>query len=248
MSKQKKILIFTATYNEISNISKLINNIFSCKVKVDILIVDDNSPDGTGRKISLLQKKNKRLFLISRKKKLGLDSAHKLAYDYAKKNGYEYLITMDADLSHDPKEIKNFINNLNDNHFVIGSRYIAGGKCLMRGRRLLISKHGNRFIKKLLRINISEFTTSYRGFNLKKLGKFNLKKVRTKGYSFFMGTVYEIYKRNYKIKEIPIIFRDRKKGYSKIPRLEIFRTLKNLLFISIKERFFINGALTKNRT
>ena len=105
-----------------------------------------------------------------------------------------------------------------------------------------------KFIKKILKVNLTEFTTSYRGFNLKRLGKFNLKEVKTKGYSFFMGTVYEIYKRKYKIKEIPIIFRDRKKGYSKIPKLEIFRTLKNLILLSIKDRIFNYGAPTKNRT
>ena len=89
-------------------------------------------------------------------------------------------------------------------------------------------------MKYLLRIKCNEFTTSYRGFNIKKLHNFNLDIVKTKGYSFFMGTIYEIAKRKYIIKEIPIIFKDRIKGYSKIPRLEIFRTLKNLFILSIR--------------
>ena len=231
---QKKILVFTATYNEVSNITKLISRIKKHTSKVDILIIDDNSPDGTGRKVLKLKNKDKRLFLVSRKKKLGLDSAHKLAYDFAKKKKYDYLITMDADLSHDPKEIKKFIYYLNNFPFVIGSRYVPGGKCLMKGRRLLISRYGNQLIKKLLKINSNEYTNAYRGFNLKKLKNFHLDIVKTKGYSFFMGTLYEIKKRNFMIKEIPIIFKDRKEGYSKIPKLEVFRTLKNLLILSLK--------------
>ncbi len=234
MSLKKKILVFTATYNEISNISKLIFKIKKYNQKLDILILDDNSPDGTGKKVLELKTKYKKLFFISRKKKLGLDSAHKIGYEFAKKNNYDYLITMDADLSHDPKEIKNFIINLNEYPFIIGSRYSKGGKCLMKGKRLFISKYGNFIIRKILGINLNEFTTSYRGFNLKKLKNFHLNCVKTKGYSFFMGTVFEIHKRNFNIKEIPIIFKDRAKGKSKIPKLEIFRTLKNLMILTFR--------------
>ena len=234
MNKLKKTLVFTATYNEAENIEKLISSIKKQPFNLDILIVDDNSPDGTKNIIISLQKKFKNLFLIQRESKLGLDSAHKIAYNYAKSNQYDFLITMDADLSHDPDEIKNFLINLESYAFVIGSRYIEGGKCLMKKKRLLISKFGNLLMKYLLRIKCNEFTTSYRGFNIKKLQNFNLDMVKTKGYSFFMGTIYEVAKQKYIIKEIPIIFKDRIKGYSKIPRLEISRTLKNLFILSIR--------------
>ena len=234
MPQQKKVLIFTATYNEVNNIRELIVKIKKFAPKAHILIIDDNSPDGTGKEVLKLKKKIKKLNLISRKEKSGLDSAHKLAYDFAKKGKYEFLITMDADLSHDPKEIKNFLNKLKKFPFVIGSRYIKGGKCLMKGRRLLISRYGNKMIKKVLNINSNEYTNAYRGFNLKKLKNFHLNVVKTKGYSFFMGTLYEMKKRNFVIKELPIVFRDRKDGYSKIPKLEIFRTLKNLIILSLK--------------
>tara|TARA_B110001452_G_scaffold191227_1_gene161375 strand:- start:6 stop:725 length:720 start_codon:yes stop_codon:yes gene_type:complete len=237
MSKPKKILVFTATYNESENIEELVKAIKSRDCNPDLLIIDDNSPDNTSEKILKLQMEYKNLFLIKRNGKLGLDSAHKEGYQYALKNNYDYLITMDADLSHDPNEIENFINNLENYEFVIGSRYMEGGKCLMKKRRLFMSKYGNLLIKFILKINCSEYTSSYRGFNLKKLNDFNLDLVKTKGYSFFMGTIFEIDKRKYAIKQIPITFADRAKGYSKIPRLEIFRTLKNLLIISIKKLF-----------
>ena len=237
MNISKRILIFTATYNESENIEKLIRSIKKQPFNLDILIIDDNSPDGTKNIITSLQKNYTNLFLINRKYKLGLDTAHKIAYNYAISNKYDFLITMDADLSHDPNEIKFFLTELESYPFVIGSRYMKGGKCLMKNNRLIMSKYGNLLMKYLLRIDCNEFTTSYRGFNIEKLKNFNLNMVKTKGYSFFMGTIYEIVKKNYTVKEIPIIFKDRSKGYSKIPRLEIFRTLKNLFILSIKNLF-----------
>ena len=237
MSDEKKILVFTATFNEKLNINKLVNSIFINCPNAHILVIDDNSPDKTADVILDLKKSFKNLFLIKRETKLGLDTAHKMAYNFALKNNYDYLITMDADFSHDPKEIKNFLKKLELFPFVLGSRYIDEGKCLMKGRRLIFSKYGNLIIKFFLGIKCSEFTTSYRGFNLNKLDSFNLDFVKTKGYSFFMGTIYEIWKRKIAIKEIPIIFVDRTYGESKISKMEIFRTLKNLTLLFFDKLF-----------
>ena len=235
MIDEKEILIFTACYNEAENIEKLIKGIKKCLPTSSILIIDDNSPDKTQQKIIELKKEINQLNLIVREKKMGLDTAHKLAYEFAVKQKFNYLITMDADLSHDPNELMNFIRNLEKNSFVIGSRYIRGGKCLMKGSRLLMSKLGNIVIKFFSRIDCNEFTTSYRGFNINKLKGFHLNHVKESGYSFFMGTIFEINKRNFNIKEIPITFADREKGISKIPKLEILRTLINLLFYVLKK-------------
>ena len=233
MTIDKKILVFTATYNESENISELISLIMEQNFKPDLLIIDDNSPDGTYNKVHQMQKKFKNLFLIKRNGKLGLDTAHKEGYDFAKKNNYDYFITMDADFSHDPSELPNFVKNLNNFPIILGSRYVTGGNCLMSGRRLIISKYGNKFMKFIFKFDCNEFTTSYRGFNLNKLNSFHLNLIKTKGYSFFMGTIYEIFKKGFKVKEIPITFKDRSKGYSKIPRIEILRTLKNIFFLKL---------------
>ncbi len=226
-----KNLIFTATYDEKDNIRELIEKINKYGLNSDILIIDDNSPDGTGRILDELKKENSNLKFLIRESKLGLDTAHKYAYDYALKNGYEKLITMDADLSHDPEEIPKFINLLDKHEFVIGSRYAKGGKCEMPLPRLFLSIIGNKIIKFILKINCNEFTTSYRGFNLSQLNKFHLKEVKSKGYSFFMESLYQLNKNNYKILEVPIHFKNRTAGKSKIPKIEIFRTLKNLLLL-----------------
>tara|TARA_B100000749_G_C18384263_1_gene447400 strand:+ start:180 stop:875 length:696 start_codon:yes stop_codon:yes gene_type:complete len=229
-----KTLVFTATYNEVQNIKKLISLIYKNFPKADILVIDDNSPDLTYKLLKKLKKKYKNLKIKLRDKKYGLDSAHKFAYDFAKKNGYVKLITMDADLSHNPIEIKKIVRLLDKSEFVIGSRYIKGGKCEMGFLRYLISVIGNKFIKFFLGIKCNEFTTSYRGFNLIKLKNFSLKKIKSKGYSFFMETVYLINKKNFKIIEIPIKFKNRIYGKSKIPKIEILRTFFNAIRLKSK--------------
>ena len=231
---EERVLVFTACYNEKQNIEKLIQEIKSNLPNCNILIIDDNSPDQTKNVVKTLQNKISNIELIVREKKLGLDTAHKLAYDYAIKNKFDYLITMDADLSHNPSELKNFVTYLREYPFVIGSRYITGGKCLMKGSRLFMSKLGNLVIKFFSRIKSNEFTTSYRGFNIKKLNGFHLNNVNEKGYSFFMGTLFEINKYKFPIKEIPITFFDREKGVSKIPKFEIIRTLISLFKYVLK--------------
>ena len=229
-----KILIITPTYNEKKNIKSFIETVFKYNPKAHLLIIDDNSPDKTYELVEDLGKKINNIFLIKRSHKLGLDTAHKEAYEFALANKYDYLITMDADLSHDPKEISNFVKYLENHEFVIGSRYIEGGECLMSKKRLTISKYGNLFIKLILNLNCNEFTTSYRGFNLLKLKNFHLNLIREKGYSFFMGTVHHICSKKFTYIEIPIIFKDRQKGVSKIPKIEIFRTLINLFKLKLK--------------
>ena len=230
-----KTLIFTATYNEVENIAKFLNEVSELNDQIDILIIDDNSPDGTGETLLKLEKKINNLKIIIREKKLGLDTAHKLAFNYAKKNGYKKFVTLDADLSHDPKEIPNMINLLDKNDFVIGSRYMIGGKCEMSWSRKFLSITGNKIIKNFFNIKCNEFTTSFRGFNLEKLTNFSFDEIKSMGYSFFMETIFRLNKKNYKIVEIPIHFKDRTKGKSKIPKLEILRTLKNLFLLKFVE-------------
>ncbi len=231
--EKKKNLVFTATYNEAENIKNFLDIVLKFE-DLDVLIVDDNSPDKTYEIIEEFKKNYNNLILIKRDGKLGLDTAHKLGFNFAKENNYEKLITLDADLSHDPTKIKDFIDELDIHSFVIGSRYIYGGKNKMKLSRLALSYLGNKLIKYVLRIKSDEFTTSFRGFNLKKLKNFDINNVQSKGYSFFMETIYWINVSGYEIKQIPIIFVDRDKGKSKISKIESFRTIKNLFLLLTK--------------
>ena len=237
---KNKILIATATYNESDNISKLIQKIIKVKLDLHILVIDDNSPDKTYLILKKFKKKIPKKFnFILRKEKLGLDTAHKEIYRFANKKKYDFLITLDADLSHNPSRITAIVKALHDHDFVIGSRYVKGGKCKMKKNRLLLSKYGNLFKKLILNSKINEHTTSFRGFNLNKLNKkkFNFNLIKSKGYSFFMETIYHLRKCNCSIKEIPIVFKDRENGVSKIPKFELFRTLSNLFYLKIYDIF-----------
>ena len=229
---KNKTLVFTATYNEAENIEKFLSSTLIIE-NIDVLIIDDNSPDGTANIIESFKEKYKNLFFIKRHGKLGLDTAHKEGFNYARSRNYQNLITLDADLSHSPSEISIFIEKLETSPFVIGSRYVLGGKNEMKLFRFLMSFLGNSLIKLVFNIKCSEYTTSFRGFNFNLLKNFDINNVKSKGYSFFMETVYQINKSGNSIKEIPIIFKDRKRGISKIPKIETLRTLKNLFLLKI---------------
>jgi len=225
---KSKILIFSATYNESKNITLFLKSIDELNLNADLLIVDDNSPDGTWQIIQDYSKNKKNIHLVIRDKKRGLDTAHKMAYEYSINNNYEFLITLDADLTHDPKKIPEFIYELEKNPFVLGSRFVKGGSLDTKGWRLALSHFGNKFCKIIFNIDCNEYTTAFRGYNLKKLKDFDLRNIKSKGYSFFMETIYLINKRNIPIKEIPFNARQRHGGKSKIERIEIFRTLINV--------------------
>ena len=231
----KRLLIFAATYNEAKNIGLFIEKILKLNINLDLLIIDDNSPDKTWEIVNDYKKNNENIILIKRETKQGLDTAHKLAFNYAREHKYDYFISLDADLSHDPTKIPNFLDELENQSFVIGSRYIRDGKNEMKLRRYFLSAFGNKIIKFVLGINCNEFTSSYRAFNLNKLKNFDINKVSSKGYSFFMETIYLLNVTGNSIKQIPIRFKDRAKGESKIPKVEIFRTLKNLFLLKIKK-------------
>ena len=203
---EKKILIFAATYNEAENIKNFIEKILELNINLDLLIIDDNSPDKTWEIVNNYKKNNKNIVLIKRKDKEGLDTAHKLAFNYAKEHNYNYLVTLDADLSHDPTKIPNFLNELKDQPFVIGSRYIKDGKNEMKLKRYILSVVGNKIIKFVLGINCDDFTSAYRGFNLNMLKNFDINDVSSKGYSFFMETIFRLSEKNIKIFEVPICF------------------------------------------
>ena len=232
------LTILLPTYNEaltIQNMLEAIRTNIPDETMYEIIIVDDDSPDGTNEIANSYFEKLENIIKHNvhvRKNKRGLSSA---VIDGMKIASGKYVLVMDSDFSHPPEMIRKMYSKItsDDLDIVIGSRYVLGGKCLMKGKRLIFSKYGNLLIKHVLKINCNEFTTSYRGFNLKKLNSFHLNLVTTKGYSFFMGTVNEISKKNFNIKEIPIIFKDRSRGYSKIPKIEILRTLKNLFLLKV---------------
>ena len=230
---KKKLLVFTATYNEKDNIEQLIGSIHSALEYADLVVIDDNSPDGTGKLLDLLAQKKKYLKVLHRPGKLGLGTAHQLAMLYAIKNNYDHLVTMDADHSHDPADLPNLVKPLDQFDFVIGSRYMPGGKCDYEGYRKIISTTANLLARILLNIKLHEFTTSFRAINVANLVKINFIKIQNHGYSFFMESLYRFHQTGFRMTEIPITFKDRNSGVSKIPRFEIFRGVLKLMQLTI---------------
>ena len=236
----KKILICSPTYNESENITELCKRIFKIKKKVDLLIIDDNSPDGTSDIVKKIKKKNRNLILIKRKSKLGIGSAFRAGIKFAVENKYNILVTLDADLSHQPEEIPKLLLKLKENDFVIGSRYITGGKSNYTGYRSVISRTANIACRTLLNINLHEFTTSFRAYNYKCLKILHSLPVLSEGYSSFMETVFYISKNNLQYAEVPIVFKDRYKGKSKIPKLQIIYGGLKLIELFLKRLIIRN--------
>ena len=217
----KKILICCPTYNESDNIEILCKKIFKINNNFHLLIIDDNSPDGTYKIVEKLKLKYKNLYLLKRKKKLGLGSAIREGMNYALKKKYNALITLDADLSHNPEDIPLFIKNLRSYDFITGSRYVKGGKSDYDGYRDMVSRVANKLCKILLNMPYNEYTTSFRVYNYKCLKILNEASLKSNGYSSQIEFLFYIYKAGLKCCEVPISFRHRYKGNSKIPRLQV---------------------------
>ncbi len=238
---KNKILIFIATYNEFTNIPDLFSEIINLSQDYDVLIIDDNSTDGTKEKLVKIASDNHCLTVIHRPNKMGVGSAHRAAMIYALKNQYEKLVTMDADFSHSPSTIPRMLEKLKTSDFVIGSRYMEGGESDYSGYRKWISIVANQVARLILSIKIHECTTSFRAFHVALFKSLNLSQLKSNGYSFFLECVNEINCMNMEMAEVPIHFKDRFQGDSKIPKTEIFRSMYKLtkLFIS---RFYKNNT------
>ena len=237
MSDEKdyqKTLIFTTTYNEAGNISDLLDSIAEAAPQADILVVDDSSPDGTSDIIESLKKNYPQLSSKKRPRKLGIGSAHKYALIYAMKNGYDRLLTMDADFSHNPRSIPDLLSASGENVFVTGSRYCEGGKCDYTGYRDYVSRLGNFVARNLLNLNIWELTTFFRVFDVETIRRLPLRRIASDGYSYGVYLVYYLRKTGVNLREVPIHFIDRQHGLSKIPRLQIITSAFDLFTLSAK--------------
>ena len=236
MKNIEKVLISLSTYKEAENIENLIKKIREYDNFSKILIINDFSDDKTKELIKNINDKN--LDFIERPKKLGLGTAHKLSIFYAIKYNYNYLLTMDADFSHDPSYIPKLLERAGPNNFIIGSRFCEGAKSDYRGIRKIISICGNYSAKKLLNIKLNEITTYFRVYSVSLLKKLPFNELNSQGYSLGVKLVWLMKKLNSELIEIPIYFKDRNKGKSKIPRMQIFVSFFDLLFIFLKNIFF----------
>jgi len=212
-------LVIIPTYNEIHNIKRLLPDILSSFPAIDVLIVDDNSPDGTADWVKEAAKSVPRIKIIERPGKMGLGTAYVAGFRYMLENEYDYAIQMDADFSHDPQEIETFLETIKDYDLVIGSRYIYGVRVINWPiRRLLLSYFANLYSRFITGMPIKDGTGGFKCFRRQVLQAINLDKIHSNGYSFQIEMNYKAYKLGFKIREVPITFVDRVEGTSKMSK------------------------------
>ncbi len=212
-----KSLVIIPTYNEKENISQIIPAIRGTGVDVDILVVDDNSPDGTGNIVLELQKQDSRLHLLSRKGKEGLGKAYLAGFQWGLQNSYQVLVEMDADFSHRPVDLASILEKMNTADFVVGSRYIEGGGTVNWGwMRRLISRGGGLYSRLILGFPLNDWTGGFNAWRAETLKKIKLETVESNGYSFQIELKYKALKAGCRGVESPILFEDRRVGHSKM--------------------------------
>ena len=218
-----KSIVIIPTYNEKENISNLIKDILKVK-DIEILVVDDNSPDKTWNIVKNIAKKNKRVHLLLRTKNKGRGLAGVAGFKYAVKNNYDFILEMDADFSHNPKYIPDFLEKIKECDVVLGSRTIKGGKDFGRPMlRKLITRLANLYIRLILGIKVKDCNSGYRCFRKKVLESVNLDKIISKGPSIVQELLYKAHLKKFKIKEIPITFIERKIGSSKLGLKQLWK-------------------------
>jgi dolichol-phosphate mannosyltransferase len=215
----KQSLIIIPTYNEADNVSKIIPEVLAQDEGFNVLIVDDNSPDGTARSIKEMQKTNSHIHLIERPSKQGLGTAYVAGFKYALIHGFDFVFEMDADFSHDPKSLLKLLTKAEEYDLVIGSRYISGVNVVnWPMRRLILSYSANLYTRIITGLPVKDATAGFKCYRRAVLESFNLDSIKSNGYSFQIETNYLAWKHGFRICEVPIVFTDRREGISKMSK------------------------------
>lgn len=210
-------LVVIPTYNERENIERLLEEILSLPVEFDVLVVDDSSPDGTWRVVEKIIEAEKRVNLIIRAGKQGLGRAYQEGFSWGLREGYRFIFEMDADFSHAPKDLIRLKEAAKLSPVVIGSRYVKGGR--VEGwskKREILSRLGNLYVKILLNLPVRDATGGFRCYHRRVLEKIPLEKLSGKGFSFQIEMTFWAHRLGFEIKEVPITFREREAGESKM--------------------------------
>lgn len=236
-----KALVVIPTYNELENIERLLLNIISLQYEFDVLIVDDNSPDGTADLVKSLMKQFPELFfLLERPGKLGLGSAYIAGFKWALERDYSYIFEMDADYSHNPNDLVRLLNTCQIDGFdmAIGSRYVTGVNVVnWPMSRVLMSWLASRYVRLVTGMKIYDTTAGFICYRREILEKINLDKIKFVGYAFQIEMKYKAYLSRFKIKEVPVIFTDRTKGESKMSSGIISEAIFGVITMRLKSLF-----------
>lgn len=224
------VLIIIPTYNESENLPLLLEAIFELQPEVHVLVVDDNSPDGTGELADRLSAEDDRVHVLHREGKLGLGTAYIAGFRWALERDYQRVFEMDADFSHQPKYLQDFLNASEEADLVLGCRYIQGGGTEGWGAlRQMISRGGNLYARAVLWLPFRDLTGGFKCFRREVLEAIDLDTIRSTGYAFQIELSYRAHKRGFKIAEVPIIFPDRTRGESKMSGSIVHEAMLNVI-------------------
>ncbi|WP_289022520.1 polyprenol monophosphomannose synthase [uncultured Salegentibacter sp.] len=236
-----KGIVIIPTYNEIENIERLVRNVFSQQKEFHILVVDDNSPDGTATRVRTLQAEfHDSLFLEERVGKLGLGTAYIHGFKWALQRGYEYVFEMDADFSHNPNDLVRLFNTCkrNDADVAIGSRYVTGVNVInWPMSRVLLSWLASKYVRFITGMNIHDTTAGFICYKRKVLETIDLDSIQFVGYAFQIEMKFKAYLLKYKLEEVPVIFTDRTQGTSKMSGSIISEAIFGVIIMKIKSLF-----------
>jgi dolichol-phosphate mannosyltransferase len=215
----KQCLIIIPTYNEADNVSKIIPEVLAQDEGFHVLIVDDNSPDGTAMLVKNMQKTQSRIHLIERPSKLGLGTAYVAGFKYALTHGFDVVFEMDADFSHDPKMLVKLLEKIEEYDLIIGSRYISGVNVVNWPlRRLILSYSANLYTRIITGLPVKDATAGFKCYRRAVLETFDLDSIKSNGYSFQIETNFLAWKHGFRLYEVPIVFTDRREGVSKMSK------------------------------
>ncbi len=238
MSHSKRALIIFPTYNEKDNIEKIVHAVLPLDARINVLIVDDSSPDGTGEIADKLAAAEEKVNVLHRANKEGLGKAYIAGFKWAIEHEYDYIFEMDADFSHGPEYIRDFLREIQTYDLVLGSRYISGVNVInWPMSRLLLSYFANMYTRIVTGLPIKDATGGYKCFRREVLEAINLDDVKASGYSFQIEMTMRAWKKGFKIKEIPIIFMDRVAGTSKMSKKIMREAIWMVWMLRLKSMF-----------
>ncbi len=221
-----KVLVVIPTYNEAENIPRLIPAVLKQATNIDILIVDDGSPDGTAAIVKEIMATNPRVQIIERAGKQGLGTAYVLGFKYAIEHGYDFVFEMDADFSHNPNEIPVFLATIKNYDLVIGSRYVNGVRVLnWPMNRLLLSYSANVYTQIITGLPVHDATGGFKCYRIAALKTIDLDHIRSNGYAFQIEMSFKVWKKGFRLVEIPIVFADRRLGVSKMSKNIVYEAV-----------------------
>jgi len=214
-----KTLVIIPTYNEIENIEHILEQVLAKSETIEVLVIDDNSPDGTALRVKFMQSSEPRIHLLERPGKMGLGSAYVTGFKYALEQSYDYIMEMDADFSHNPEDIPRLLDTAKKYDLVIGSRYCDGVNIIHWPiKRLLISYFASKYVRTITRMPVKDPTSGFKCFRRKVLESIDLDKILSDGYAFQIEMNFKAWVKGFRIKEIPIVFTERLNGVSKMSR------------------------------